>query len=108
MTLLSFDKLGACQLSKKVGLLATDKLGACEMDVYLIKPLMNCVLRQARSLSNALKSYFEAPEYLAQNFFELLTSQSLSKVPEPSPGAHLMLDGSGKLGLVKRSFFIVF
>ena len=84
------DKLGACQLSKKKGSLATDKLGACEMGAYLIKPLMNCVLRQARSLSNALKSYFEAPEYLATNMSELLTSQSLSKVPEPSRENHLM------------------
>ena len=84
------DKLGACQLSKKRGLLATDKLGACEMGAFLIKPLMNCVLRQARSLSNALKSYSGAPEYLAKKISELLTSQSLSKVPEPSRDLHLV------------------
>ena len=75
------------------------------MGAYLIKPLMNCVLRQARSLSNALKSYFEAPEYLAQNFFELLTSQSLSKVTEPSRNSHLR---QRSWGLSNEGFLLTF
>ena len=75
------------------------------MGAYLRKPLMNCVLRQARSLSNALKSYFEAPEYLAQNFFELLTSQSLPKVSEPSRDGHLILRS---WGLSNEVFLLTF